>query len=1795
MSTNLPVGRGRRLRWSWTALGLAGAMVATLGVPSALALPVDAATPSIVPTAVDVDDSAFDAYVFPYFEGEGAEGEKIYLAVSESDDPETWHTLNDGRPVIESSLGTEGLRDPFLIRHPETGMYYLLATDLKISGGGNFGDAQETGSRSMMVWESADLITWSEQREIALAPATAGNLWAPEAHWDAEGQQFVVYWASALYPSDVAPEDRDISTSYQRMMYATTPDFSEGSFSEPAVWVDMNRGDGRGMIDSTVAELADDDGGSTYYRLTKDERDMTVRQEVSDDLLRTQGVTAGDGWDLIAEQIGVGEPNPWGGEFTNGEGPTMFPSLEDDSWYLMIDQPSYHGGEGYMLFQTDDLDSGDWTSLPDVELPTSPRHGTVVPITAGEQEELLQALQPDLLAEGLALDQNEVSLKTGDTVVVRATVTPVTAGDRTVTWTSDDESVATVESGVITAVADGEATVTATSPHGSATVAVTVAASTPAPLPDGAWVDQFDTDDLDRRWSIAHEEPTAWTSGGGALTVRSQPGDTYQGDNNYENIFLVDVPAGDFVAQTSLAATPSADFQGAGIIAWDDDDNYVRAGLTHASVFAGGPVGIETGTEVDAAYAATFEAREGSTGETLRLARTGDTFTVSTWDGLQWLEAGTTTLAADTTQIGIFALAAGSAPSHDVTFDYFALVESKGADVVPEGPFTVQGADGRYLSDDGALSLVDTRPLSTTSFVATPGDGDGSPVTLETSDGAPVVLADDRLTVGVQGDEAVAVRLSDVGGGTIVVLVGDQTLVEDVDGALVVGDRSDAARLVLVPLEMTEHQIVVDTDAARTEMSDNLYGAFYEDINYAADGGLYAELVRNRSFEFNSSDNRSFTGLTAWSQVGGGDIAVESDEDEWLNESNRFYLTVDSDGSTGVANSSYNEGVAVEDGATYDASVWARSAVAQELTVRVVSADGETTYATGSVAVDGSDEWRQYETTMTVSGTANDARLELVSGAEGRLRLDMVSLFPEDTWVGPVNGKSPLRKDLAEMVAELNPEFLRFPGGCVTNVGTFDTYLGSDGQDRTRTYQWKETLGPVEERPTNWNFWGYNQSYGIGYLEYMEWAEDLGAFPLPVVSVGANGCGSSIPEMVEGDENFDRWVADTVDLVEFAKGDVDTEWGAVRADLGHPEPFELPYIGLGNEENTDTFQANFPAFRDAIEAAAAEHGWDVEIISNSGPDDTGARFDELWEFNREQGVDMVDEHYYNDPSWFLQNTERYDSYDREGPHVFLGEYASRGNTWGNALAEAAYMTGLERNSDLVELASYAPMFANEDYVQWSPDMMWFDNDESWGSVNYWNQHLFMNNVGDEVVPSTHTGATDSAALDGGVFLSTWATQAAYDDVRVTDNTSGDELFVDSFDDASGWESVAGSWAVNDGEYVQTGSVEDARSVPTGAYNVDWSNYTLELEARKVSGKEGFLVGFAAGGANDYYWWNLGGWNNSRSVLQRADGGSAGEVKALEGESVEIGRDYHVKVVVDGRTIELYLDGELQMTYTEPTEKSLYQVVTHDDATGELIVKVVNPGASVARTAVDVTGSFEVGTDVAVTEIVADPSSTNTKADKTNVVPVERLWDGGANQFTYDFPASSVTFLRLAEAEDERTEVTPVRPSWTDECGPGNVTGAPLPVVEGVEYVESRKKDGGVKVVATPVQGYVLSDAPSVTKNPESWTWTKGDSGEVCVPDVAVWDASAVYTAGDRVSFEGSVFEAMWWSSNQEPGSVTGPWQEMAQDGDGVSIWTPSRVFTAGDVVVHEQVRYTARWWTRNQVPGAPWGPWEVTG
>ncbi|PRX49398.1 alpha-L-arabinofuranosidase [Prauserella shujinwangii] len=809
---------------------------------------------------------------------------------------------------------------------------------------------------------------------------------------------------------------------------------------------------------------------------------------------------------------------------------------------------------------------------------------------------------------------------------------------------------------------------------------------------------------------------------------------------------------------------------------------------------------------------------------------------------------------------------------------------------------------------------------------------------------------------------------------------------------------------------VTDYTLDIDPTARGPEIADEMYGIFYEDINRAADGGLYAELVQNRSFEYDRVDNPAYTPLTAWTTTavagGAGSAEVVGDAGR-LHERNRHYLKLSLDnpagGAYGVTNSGYNTGIAVEGGERYDFSVWARTdAGSTPLTVRLADGTGELTARPLRLDVRGA-EWAEYTGTFTATGDSTTARLTVAGGGSGTLALDMVSLFPRDTFANRPNG---MRKDLAEKIAALDPGFLRFPGGCLVNTGSHYGYEAPNWE-RARSYQWKDTIGPVEQRATNANFWGYNQSYGLGYFEYFQFAEDIGAMPVPVVPALVTGCGQN--RATDDPELLRRHIQDTLDLIEFANGPVTSEWGAKRAEMGHPEPFGLTHLAVGNEENLpDAFFERFRQFRAAIEAEYPG----VTVISNSGPDDSGSTFDRAWELNRAADVDMVDEHYYNSPQWFLENNNRYDSYDRNGPRVFLGEYASQGNRFGNALAEAAYMTGLERNADVVRMASYAPLLANEDYVQWQPDMIWFNNHESWGTANYEVQKLFMNNVGDRVVPSEASPTpVVNGPITGAIGLSTWNTSAAYDDVTVT-SADGEVLLRDDFSGGDAqWTHAtgAGSWSVQDGAYVQSDAGATNTMVTAG--QASWSDYDLHVKATKRAGQEGFLVAFGVRDTRNYYWWNLGGWNNTRSAVEEATDG-AKQTLVEDGTRIETGREYDIRVEVRGRQVTLFLDGERWGGFTDDkVAEPFRQVVTRDERTGELVVKVVNAQDAAARTRIDLGDDVRVAPVARLTTLQGDPEATNTAGSRPIRPVTSRLHSIGST-FTHTFPAHSVTFLRV---------------------------------------------------------------------------------------------------------------------------------------------------------------------------------------
>ncbi|MFF3494103.1 alpha-L-arabinofuranosidase C-terminal domain-containing protein [Streptomyces sp. NPDC002795] len=790
--------------------------------------------------------------------------------------------------------------------------------------------------------------------------------------------------------------------------------------------------------------------------------------------------------------------------------------------------------------------------------------------------------------------------------------------------------------------------------------------------------------------------------------------------------------------------------------------------------------------------------------------------------------------------------------------------------------------------------------------------------------------------------------------------------------------------------DVTDYSVTVDPSRSGAAIDDTMYGVFFEDINRAADGGLYAELVQNRSFEYSTADNNGYTPLTAWKTSGTAEVA---DDDGRLHARNRNYLSLNAGSS--ATNSGYGTGYTLKKGEAYDFSVWARGA--SELTVTLGDADGALATPRKLRTRGG---WSQYRATFTPRQDTTTGRLSVATTKDAAL--DMVSLFPRDTYKGRKNG---LRKDLADKVADLQPGFVRFPGGCLVNTGSMKGYDEASGYERKRSYQWKDTVGPVEQRATNANFWGYNQSYGLGYYEYFQFAEDVGAMPLPVVPALVTGCGEN--KATDDDALLKRHIQDTLDLIEFANGPTSTKWGKLRAEMGHPKPFRLTHLAVGNEENLpNEYMARFKQFRAAIEAKNPG----VTVISNSGPDDSGSTFDTAWKLNKDAKVDMVDEHYYNSPQWFLQNNERYDSYDRQGPKVFLGEYASLGNQWSNAMSEAAYMTGLERNADLVKLASYAPLFARTDTVQWKPDMIWFNDQKSWGSADYEVQKLFMRNVGDRVVPSSATATPSTLEpITGAVGLSTWATSAAYDDVKVT-GADGKALLSDDFSgDAAQWTGTSsGSWNVQDGQYVQSDAAAENTLVTAG--DPSWQNYDLHVKATKKSGKEGFLVAFGVKDTGNHYWWNLGGWNNTQSAVEQTVNGGKSTLLSKAG-SIETGRAYDIDIKVRGRQVTLYLDGQEWGSFKDDKPAEPFrQVVTKDQRTGDLIVKVVNAQDTAARTKVDL-GGADVADSAAVTTLTAAPDAENTATDRP-VKPVTSRFDGVADRFTYTFPGNSVTFLRV---------------------------------------------------------------------------------------------------------------------------------------------------------------------------------------
>ena len=815
----------------------------------------------------------------------------------------------------------------------------------------------------------------------------------------------------------------------------------------------------------------------------------------------------------------------------------------------------------------------------------------------------------------------------------------------------------------------------------------------------------------------------------------------------------------------------------------------------------------------------------------------------------------------------------------------------------------------------------------------------------------------------------------------------------------------------------------ITIDAARPghAIPSSLYGIFFEEISHAGEGGLYAELVQNRGFEdarlppmcklengfivpprnphFDTGKPNEFrlrwnvTSQTpAWtlSATNGAAATMQLVDVEPLTEATPHSVQVDvSNLGAGGRAALVNEGfwgINVVEGAKYKLSFYARSdgTFKGPVAVSLEGADGKP-HASSLVAMDRAQGWKKYETTLTATSSDPKAKLALGLGSTGRVWLDFVSMFPEKTWRSRPNG---LRPDLAELIAGLKPAFVRWPGGCFAEGITIESRP-----------QWKKSIGRLEDREGTYSPWGYWSSDGFGYHEFLQFSEDIGADALFVANVGVS-CSMRSGTFLD-DEHLPALIQDTLDAIEYAIGPTTSKWGALRAKHGHPKPFPLKYVEIGNEQRGARYGERVGVFYKAIKAKHPDlkislsswiAGVDQRIIDAAGR------------------IDIVDEHAYKPLHWAIENFDSFASYKRQGWDLYIGEFATNvGVGRGNVLAmlnDAAYMMSMEKNTDLVKMGSYAPLLENVNDRDWPVNMIHFDSSRSYARATYYANKLFAENLPTVNLTTMvdHRPAA-SKPITARVGLGTHDTSAEFKDVVIERN--GAVLFKSDFTrDPSGWtpEGRRGKWGVQEGAYRQAEDAIAWSYIPeTGG-----ADYTVSLKARKISGREGFIipVGLADGRRVQ---WNVGGWGNRLHAVQVAD--------AVVGEqtpgTIETDRWYDIKIEVSGRTVRGFLDGKLVQERTLPRIDRVLAISGRDERTGDIIVKVVNAAAEPQQMTLQLNGVPKLGGRATATVLTSDnPLDENTFEQPTKIVPRTSPLKVSATT-THTFPANSLTILRIA--------------------------------------------------------------------------------------------------------------------------------------------------------------------------------------
>lgn len=815
------------------------------------------------------------------------------------------------------------------------------------------------------------------------------------------------------------------------------------------------------------------------------------------------------------------------------------------------------------------------------------------------------------------------------------------------------------------------------------------------------------------------------------------------------------------------------------------------------------------------------------------------------------------------------------------------------------------------------------------------------------------------------------------------------------------------------PDEEPEATIRIDLARRGADIPASMYGIFFEEINHAGDGGLYAELIQNRGFEDSSvpegytvKGDRIFppadrtnhlTGarphpdlsfrwnpdpIPAWrfEQLEGSGASAELTREYPLNEASPTALkvTLPEKGRIALSNCGF-WGMNIEKGKGYYLRMNTSNGNRFEgrAILKLVAEDG-TELCNRPLAIDPDRTWCEYTGQLTATGSDPHARFVIELEGTGTLLLDYVSLFPE-TFRNRING---LRKDIAQTLEALHPAFVRWPGGCIV-----------EGIDLSNRIEWKKTIGDPKNRPGIYDTWGYRATMGFGYHEFLQFCEDIGAAGMFVCNAGI-GCQGRVGDACR-EEDLDAFIQDALDAIDYALGDGTTEWSRKRVENGHPEPFPLQYVEIGNENWGPVYEKRYDRFYRAIKAKYPR----LTLISTLG----------LGGQRRHERVDMIDPHWYVAPEFFLSSSRLFDQQERGGYAVYVGEYAVNqqvggGNLLG-ALAEAAFLSGMERNSDLVKMASYAPLLENVNDRVWPTNLIWFDSHRVMGRSSYHVQKMYAENRPDYNTATEFEQPRSGVQVNGRIGLGGWNTDNEYRELKVT---LPDGRVIEA-DMERGWTPKGGTWSAADGTLSQEGPGVMRWSIWDSPE--EFSDCSISVKARKKSGDEGFILYFGMQGETGYVL-NIGGWGNQTTAFQRMVGADMPQIPNNIAQQVETGRWYDIRIDIHGDSFTYSLDGK-RMLEARIEQSRQYVVSGYDETTGEEVIKFVNATEKPFTAGIELAGAESVGrTGKAIVLTSGDPSDENSLDNPEKVVPEERVYKGFSERFTYTFDPWSFTVLRI---------------------------------------------------------------------------------------------------------------------------------------------------------------------------------------